>query len=296
MSCADELKVDIPKVDLDSPNEESVNTPVSSLNGEERVLMERDGKFELIKAREIEAAPLHSTAEPIAEKHSKHTLSKPSPPSSQSKTIDISKTSQKESRKILRTPNRTVPRKVAPTSSHPSHSVQGLSAVNSASSLTQPKRSRPSTQPHIPIVSPSKTQARLLTAPLDYRASSSLCGAQDSARRELAQEAFRAWLDMKDRQLIEESKNRTDRARNTNNPDTDKRKTDAYQAWMENKRNQVLTEIGAKNKKQSINLRNKKKLGSKTTFNKWLKKKSSYGSKNNFSTVALTSFRKQNKS
>ena len=282
MSSAEVLTVEIPKVELDSANEEAVNTPVSSLNGEERVLMERDGKFELIRAHEIEAGPLDLTMGIVAENAIKHTDELSQPVSSSAKTIDISKNSMKENKKILRT---DLKRKVAPTNS--------LSAVNSSSSLTPSRRSRPNTQPQTPVASPSKTQARPLTAPLDYRASSSLYSVQDSGRRELAQEAFLAWLDMKDRQLIEGSKSIRDRARDTNNPDTEKRKSDAYQAWMENKRKQVLTEMGAKNKKQSTNLKDKQKPESKTTFDKWLKKKSSYGSKKNISTVALTSFRKQ---
>ena len=288
-----ELTVDIPITERDNTNEELVNTPVSSQNGEERVLMERDGKFELIKVHEIEA-----TVEPIAEKDTEHTgqLCKPSPISPQSKMIEVPKTALKENKKILRTPNRTDSRMVAPTSSQSSRhslSVQALSAVNSTSRVTQSKRPRPNTQPPTPVDSPSKTQVRPLTAPLGYIESYSLYSVQDLARRELAQEAFRAWLDMKDRQLIEGSKNRTDRARDNNSPDTDKKKSEAYQAWMESKRKQVLTEISARNKKQSINFReNQRKPENKTTFDKWLKKKSNFGtSKKNISTIALTSFR-----
>ncbi|KAI6654575.1 hypothetical protein LOD99_971 [Oopsacas minuta] len=286
MSSAELMPLCIPISEVDSLNEDTINTPASSLNGEERVLIEKDGKFELIKAQEIEASPLPIESTPVDLTENKHILTQPNHlKTSKPKHTKDSNVITKSKREVKRTDST---RRIPATSvvTEPSNIIQGLSAFNSTPSLPQSKpRSRPNTQPHTSMTSPSIIQVRPQTAPLDYNPSSSLYSIRDSERRKLAQEAFLAWLDMKDKQLIEVSRSKREFGRDST-LDMDKKKANAYLAWMKNKRKQILSEIEAKDKMET-KITKDIKPESKTPFDKWLKKKK------NTSTLTLTSFQRQ---
>ena len=278
-----ELQLNIQKIKTDTVNEVSLNSPTSSLNGEERVLIEKDGKFELIKAREMEAFELDPTSPevdeiPVVLRESKQTLSQP----------NHLKNSHHKRNETDRTDSNK--RRPAMSSTIPRPSTVRTNTGNSTSSLPQSKRrSRPNTQPHTPTASPSRLEVRPRTAPLDNRVSYSLYSMRDSGRRELAEAAFRAWLDMKDKQLIEVSRNKPEHGIDLNTCEVEKRSSEAYVTWMKNKRKQVLTELDAKDKKTTNVSKESKMSQSQTTFEKWLKKKSK---KDNFA-VTLTACRKQ---
>ena len=280
-----EVQLNAPKVITDNVDEVPLNSPTSSLNGEERVLIEKDGKFEFIKAREMEAFQLDPTPPevdetPVVLRENKQISSQPNHlRNAQHKQNEIkTKTDRTDSNKRRPVISSTIPR--------PTNTVR-TSTGDSTSSLPQSKgRSRPNTQPHTSLASPSRIEVRPRTAPLHNRASSSLYSMRDSGRRELAEAAFRAWLDMKDKQLIEVSRNKPEHAINT--CEVEKRNSEAYETWMKNKRKQVLNEFDAKDKKQTYISKESKMSQSQTTFDKWLKKKS----KNNF-VVTLAACRNQ---
>ena len=277
-----EAQLNIPRINTDTVNEVSLNSPTSSLNGEERVLIEKDGKFELIKASEMEAFQLDPTPPevdevPVVLRESKQILSQPN---------HLKNAQHKQNENKIKTGRIDSNKRpvISSTISRPTNTVR-LSTGNSTPSLAQSKgRSRPNTQPHTSTSSLSRVEMRPQTAPLDSRASYSL---YSTGRRELAEAAFRAWLDVKDKQLIEVSRNKPEHGMNT--CEVEKRNSEAYETWMQNKRKQVLNELDAKDKKQTKVSNESKMSQSQTTFDKWLKIKSK---KNNFA-VTLTACRKQ---
>ena len=289
MASTEVLKIDIAKIELNNPNElEAMHSPASSQSGEERVLIEKDGKFELVKAGDIQALPLESIITSVSTNTAMQPDHLQTETSTKNKTIPSGKPATTRN-SLASKPN--VSGKKLVTRTPPKHTpVHGLGSTASASSLIQPRRqTRPSTQPFTPGSSPRR-DVRPQTAPLGPKSSSyfSLKGGERSG---LAEEAFKAWLDLKDKQLNESVRSRAGTANPDGNTDREKRTANAYQSWMDNKRKQVLSELGAKERKEATE-RIQNKTNDSVTFERWLEGKSQFSKGRKGSNVSLTSFRK----